>query len=200
MPFDTNDATQLWQQGSTVLRQTAPEASQFREAATDAAKRSARSQFQTILVLTATLIVLALYFRVYLTREVPFATIGKVLMVGSLLGRIVLELFSIGLARKVRLTDSVSDFVRSSLRLIRYREKAIRWFAVVGGLTYTLGYFVLLYAYRSYPTGTQFALLVVGYFIAMAIVGYFIWRGYLEERDSLHEYEQLVDELSATEA
>ena len=197
MQPNTNPVAQLWQQGRAQQAVATPDIDRIRSEVLIASRQSARAQFQTVLVLTVTLIALSVYFLTYLTRQVEFSTLGKGLMLGTLVLRIALEVYSIGLARRVRLTDTTQGFIHRSLTLIRYREAAIRWFALIGGLAYTAGYFLLVFAYRDYATSGQIAAMIVSYFVGTAIVGYFIWRGYREERASLRAYQALLQEMTA---
>ena len=196
MQPNTNPVAQLWQQGRAQHTAATPDLDRIQSEVLTASRQSARDQFQTVLVLTATLIALSVYFLTYLTRQVEFSTLGKGLMLGTLVLRIALEVYSIGLARRVRPTDATQEFIQRSLALIRYREAAIRWFAVVGGLAYTIGYALLVYVYRPYLSPLALTALIVSYLAAVAVVGYFIFLGYKEERVKLEAYEALVKELS----
>ena len=194
-PDSSSPLAELWRAGAQRLSETAQAPAGVAAQVTDARHASLRGQWGTVAILAATLAVLCWYFYGYLTVEAGWSPLGKALMLGALGLRIALELVGVALAARIDVLADARAYAAASLRLVRYREAAIRWFAWLGGVAYAAGFGLLVFSYRAYLSAGQVALLLASFAAATAIVGYVIYLSHRDERALLGRLRGLVGEL-----
>lgn len=106
-------------------------------------KQTIRMQLGTIAILTLTLAILALYFFYAVHFQKAISQIGASLMMGAILVRIILELFSIHLSAKVDLTHSAKDVNSAAMNYHRFRKIINGPVTIILVILYSAGFYLL---------------------------------------------------------
>ena len=156
---------------------------------------SVRAHVGTMLILAATLAVMSWYLYGYLTLDSYLARLGGRLMIGSLIGRILLEGYSLLLLLRIDFADASSKFIQASHAFLNCRQhahKSLKWLALAG---YAAGYYLLLYVFREVPSTATWVLLAVSFPLIMGAVYFLgIRPSERQEREALVELEGLMGE------
>ena len=189
----------LWQSGrtSTTTNPSAEDAvvmrAHLRQLVRQPQRVSLQQQVATVLILAATAVILALFFRYASPLTDPLSAWGRGLMIGSLLGRIAVEIIGIGLGRRISLFDSAAAFARASRRYVRFRYRVHRYAVIATLALYSLGYYLLMPEYARYFSTQLLWLLIVSYAVIMGLVVWLAIRpGMARERAALAELERVV--------
>ena len=181
-----------------------PDRARLSEGSRGPRRESVRSHVFTIVILGATLAVLTWYFFGYLglssATSDGVAGFGVGAMLGVLGVRILAEIVSLALLLRVDFTEATRDFARASHRFLNYRAKVNERFVQVALLTYSVGYFVLVYRFWEAFPPAVLVLLIVSYPVIMAGVYFLAIKPSLRrEREVLARYAELLRGLDASD-
>lgn len=138
-----NDLKKLWQDSRNSNQVNTADKEKIIAEAQKKMRQTIKMQLGTIVILTLTLAILCLYFFYAVYFQKAISQIGASLMMGVILVRIILELFSIHLSVKVDLTNSVNDLNSAALSYHRFR-KLINGPVTIGLLIlYSTGFYML---------------------------------------------------------
>ena len=159
-------------------------------------KRTVRMQLTTIFILTLTLAILCAYFIFGVSLQVTVSRIGALLMTGGLAVRILIEICSIRLARKVDLAATARNSNHTALIYHRFRGVVNGPVTVAILLLYSVGFYMLTPAFTViFPTPLLILIDVSYLFIALLFIG-FIRNTIKKERRILDQLLQIQEELN----
>jgi hypothetical protein len=159
-------------------------------------KRTRRMQLDTILILSITLAIIALYFTQVVQLNETLSRIGAVLMTGGLAVRILIDCYSIYLSSKLDPADSAFNSNRATLVYHRFRKLINGPVTVVILLLYSVGFYMLTPLFYRIFNLPVLILIDASYgVIAFIFIGY-IRRTIRQEMSILREIMQIEEELS----
>jgi hypothetical protein len=135
----------LWQQAkSSSQEQAAKQDASALIGLGEAKKKSALvSHYSTIAILSATLVILIVYFFYLFSFKALLSNVGIFLMVGGMSARIAIEVFSIIRSLKIRISDITAESIKNSIAFHQFRKRihgpVTRW---IFGL-YFVGFYML---------------------------------------------------------
>jgi hypothetical protein len=151
-------------------------------------KGSLRQHMGTIAVLCITLIGLAWFF-LYVARFQQFVShIGVGLMVGGLVVRIVIELYSIYLSGKIDMSAAALNTTHSAVAFYKFRKKINGPVTVTILILYTIGFYMLTPEFSLYFS-TLFMILIDASYVLGALI--FTWS----IRTSIRKEMGILDDL-----
>ncbi|MFY0607105.1 MAG: hypothetical protein JXR10_10335 [Cyclobacteriaceae bacterium] len=162
-------------------------------------KKAINGHLYTIGILTFTLIGLTLFFTYVAPFKETISRIGVVLMIGGLLVRILIELFSISQSSKIDLSKPSTDFGQSSLSFFQFRKRIHGpvMFAILVG--YSIGFYLLTPEFSLYLSTTMMVFIHISYLVGAIVVGLFIRHGIKKEMKYLTELMALQNDLAEEE-
>ena len=161
-----------------------------------ASKRAGkRFQFANSLVLILVVIALCLFFRFLAPLETALSHLGIGLMIGSLIIRILFEIFSLWQAGKIDLSNTSSEHIGDSVAYLQLRQRAhgpVTYGAIV---LYTIGLLLLNPEFSKYWPIGWLASFNLFYLVMGMILIRVIRRKILRELRELSELLLLREEL-----
>jgi hypothetical protein len=140
------------------------------------AKRKKKSvldfHYGNIVVLSITLIVISVYFYFLTPFRETLSRIGVVLMLGGLLARIIIEVFSVIKSKKVQLMNDSSTATNDAISFYHFRKKIHGPVTICIIVLYVMGFFFLSPELSKYISRSGMVL-INGSFVAGAV--FLIW-------------------------
>jgi hypothetical protein len=186
----------LWQESRSTDAVEPANSGRIIAVAKEKIKRTVRMQLTTIFILTLTLAILCAYFIFGVPLQVTVSRIGAFLMTGVLAVRILIEIYSIGLARKVDLAATARKSNHTALIYHRFRGVVNGPVTIAILLLYSAGFYMLTPAFTViFPTPLLILIDVSYLFIALLFIG-FIRNTIKKERRILDQLLQIQEELN----
>ncbi len=135
-------------------------------------KSTVRLQWSTIIILTITFVVISAFFIYVAQFKQTISHVGKGLMLGGLVVRILLELISIFLSGKIKLTETALRSNYTTLSYFRFRKIMNGPVTITIVLLYSIGFYMLTPEFSLYFTTQIMVLIDASYILAAAI---FTW-------------------------
>ena len=135
-------------------------------------KDTVRLQWSTIIILAITLVAISTYFIYVAQFKQTISHVGIGLMLGGLVVRILLELISIFLSGKIKLTETALRSNYTTLSYFRFRKIMNGPVTITIVLLYSIGFYMLTPEFSLYFTTQIMVLIDASYILAAAI---FTW-------------------------
>lgn len=159
-------------------------------------KNAVSIHIKNIVILTVTLLGISAFFKYVAPFKETFSQVGVLLMVGSLILRIAIELYSIYLSSKINMIDSAATNSNSSLRFYQFRKKIHGSVMAIIITAYTIGFYMLTPEFSLYFSLPMMILIDVSYLVGAIIVAYFIRMGIRNEMGHLTELLELQNDIT----
>lgn len=163
--------------------------------AKDKMKSTINLQIGTIITLILTAIGISLFF-IYVAKFAQLIShIGITLMIGGLILRILIELFSIYYSARINLTESALKSTKTSLQYYQFRKRINGPVTILILVLYTIGFYLLTPEFSLYFSTLILVLIDLSYVIAAIIFTWFIYKTIKKEMRILNEILQIQNEL-----
>ncbi len=195
MNDDLDDLKKTWQQA----KQDMESQTQSTEQIIALAKRNMRStlyfHYGNIAILTITLIALYFFFYHLIYLQEMLSKIGIALMLGGLVLRIAIEVFSVATSLKIDLSDHALKNTDDTLAFYRFRKNIHGpvTIAIVG--MYTLGFYLLTPEFSKHLALGWMVLIDSSYVVGAVILIWQIRKGIRREMENLSEILSLKTEM-----
>ena len=185
----------LWQKSRSNDSGAPADSGQIIALAKEKMKRAMRMQLSTILILTLTLAILCVYFLYGVPLNGMISRIGAILMTAGLALRILIEIYSILLARKVDPAETARDSNHAAWLYHRFRRIVNGPVTIAILILYSVGFYMLTPAFALIFSTSMLILIDVSYiFIALLFIA-FIRRTIRKETRILDQILQIQEEL-----
>ena len=185
----------LWQESKSNDSSEAANIGQIITLAKEKMKRTVRMQLGTIVILTLTLAILCVYFLYGVPLNLTISRIGAILMTAGVVLRILIEIYSIVLARKVHPAETAHNSNHAAWIYHRFRRVINGPVTIAILILYSIGFYMLTPAFALIFSTPMLILIDVSYiFIALLFIG-FIRRTICKETQILDQILQIQEEL-----
>ena len=158
-------------------------------------KSSVNMHIKNITILMVTLLGISAFFQYMAPVKETISQIGALLMIGGLILRIFIELYSIYLSSKINMIDSATKNNNSSLQFYQFRKKIHGPVMTIIIIAYTIGFYMLTPEFSLYFSLPMMILIDVSYIVGAVIVAYFIRMGIRNEMNYLNELLELQNDI-----
>lgn len=158
-------------------------------------RSSVNVQIGNVLILTVTLLGLLAFFKYVAPFKETISHIGVSLMVGGLIVRILVELYSIYRSSKINIGNSANNYSDASTKYYQFRKRIHSSVMTVILVGYTLGFYLLNPEFSEYLSIEMMILINVGYLIGAVIVAYSIRKAIHTEMGHLKELQNLQNDI-----
>ena len=167
------------------------------------AKQKLRStinlQIGTIIILTFTVLGISSFF-IYVAKFAQLLShIGIALMVGGLVVRIIIELFSIYYSNRINLSESAVNATKISINYYKFRTRVNGLVTIVILVLYTIGFYLLTPEFSLYFSTSILILIDLSYVLGAVIFTWFIRKTIKKEMRILNEILRIKNDLVAEE-
>ncbi|WP_247237086.1 hypothetical protein [Telluribacter sp. SYSU D00476] len=193
-----DELSNQWKKARTQLKTTTTDSTQLVGRARQRQRSSQYFQLGNILVLTITLIgVGSFFYWVAPVREV-LSRVGVVCMLGGLLLRIAIEVWSIYKSRKIRLGTTTLQATQEAVGYYSFRKRVHGpvTLSIVG--MYILGFYLLTPEFSLYIPFNWMVLMHVSFVVMAVFLFVQIRKGIKKEMKSLAELIEIQNDLQAT--
>lgn len=185
----------LWQESKSNDPSEPANIGQIITLAKEKMKRTVRMQLGTIVILTLTLAILCVYFLYGVPLNLTISRIGAILMTAGVVLRILIEIYSIVLARKVHPAETAHNSNHAAWIYHRFRRVINGPVTIAILILYSIGFYMLTPAFALIFSTPMLILIDVSYiFIALLFIG-FIRRTICKETQILDQILQIQEEL-----
>lgn len=151
--------------------------------------------YGTITILSATLVVISLFFYYVAPVQELLSRIGAGLMVLGLVFRIVIEIISIYKAKQINKLDTTLRTAENVIKFHQFRKKIHQVIApIIIGL-YTIGFYILTPEFSLYIPFWNLVLIDVSYVIIGIILFIVIRKGVKKEMQKLKDIVKLKNDI-----
>ncbi len=159
-------------------------------------KSTIKMQISTIVILLITFVGISAFF-IYIARfNRILSLIGTGLMVGGLALRIIIELFSIYLSRKVDLSESALNTNNASLSYVKFRKRINGPVTIVIIILYTIGFYMLTPEFSTYFSTPILVLIDLSYIVGAVIFTYFVRKTIIKEMLTLNDILRIQKDIT----
>ena len=194
MQTEFNDIKQLWEQSKTSA-QNSSDSSNIIKMAEQKKRSSTKTQLANIIILVVFVFGLLAYFQLVAKFQSPLSFIGEILMCGSIILRIGIELASIFYAKRIDLSETALKSNDTILRYYNFRKKIHGSVTIAIIILYSIGFYLLTPEFASYFTLWLLVLIDLSYILAALIFSYFIRSAIQREMKALKEIKRLREDL-----
>lgn len=172
MNTDFNHLKNLWQESKNVPLSPSSDVDSLIKLAQKKMKITVQIQWGTIVILAITLVIIGAFFNYVAQFKQTLSHVGAALMAGGLMVRILLELVSIYLSRKINLTESTLKSNDATISYFRFRKIMNGPVTIMIVLLYSVGFYMLTPEFSLYFTIPMMVLINASYILAAVI---FTW-------------------------
>lgn len=190
MENEMDDLKNIWQQAKQSIPLTKTSSQELITSAESKIKKIMQQHYGTIGVLSATVAVLIFYFYYLVSFKEIMSLIGSNLMIGSLIVRIVLEIFSAIRSKAISISDTTTHSLQALIAFHNFRKKIHGRITLIIIASYIIGFYSLTPEMAKY---IDFKWMILMHF--SAIIGAFIVYKIIKHSISteMKEIENLVE-------
>lgn len=186
---ELNELALLWKEAK-VKNSTSTDVGAIIKAGEVRKKNTLAAHYGNAAVLSATVAMLVFFFYYLYNFQDVLSKIGYNLMIGGLVVRILIELFSVWRSRKIKFYDSAADSLQNSIDFHEFRKRIHGPVTMVIFVLYFIGFYLLTPELYRHISILWLALIDVSALLIATVLVYFIRKGIRQE---LHDLEKMVD-------
>ncbi|WP_319501633.1 hypothetical protein [uncultured Draconibacterium sp.] len=194
MQTEFNDIKQLWKQDKTSANDS-PDSSAIIKLAEQKKRSTTRTQLANITVLVVVVLALLAYFVFVAKFQFTLSRFGALIMCGSIVLRIGIELASIFYAKRIDLSEAALKSNTSILSFYNFRKKIHGTITIAIIVLYTIGFYMLTPEFSHWFPMWVLILIDLSYILAAVIFSYFIRSAIRREMKALNEIKRLREDL-----
>ncbi|WP_319481688.1 hypothetical protein [uncultured Draconibacterium sp.] len=194
MQTEFNDIKQLWKQDKTSAKDS-PGSSAIIKLADQKKRSTTRTQLANITVLVVVVLALLAYFVFVAKFQFTLSRFGALLMCGSIVLRIGIELASIFYAKRIDLSEAALKSNTSILSFYNFRKKIHGTVTIAIITLYSVGFYMLTPEFSHWFPMWLLILIDLSYILAAVIFSYFIRSAIRREMKALNEIKRLREDL-----
>jgi len=196
MDKESDHLKDMWQNARRDDKSESPDAQKIVAIAKQQIRSNIKLQLSTIAILTITALGLFGFF-IYVAQFLhTLSHIGEALMIGGLVVRIIIELFSIYKSSNIDLTKSALSSSNESLAYTEFRKQINGPVTIVILILYTIGFYMLTPEFSLHFSTPVMILMDLSYIIAAAIFSFFIRLGIKKENKILKEILRIQNDIT----
>jgi len=191
MKDELDDIKAMWQQTKEISRQHNTTDVHTLIALGETKKKSMMAaHYGNALVLSATVLMLVFYFYYLYHFQMTLSHIGYNLMIGGLVIRIGIEIFSVIRSKRIKISDTATHSLETSIAFYQFRRRIHGPVTIFIFIAYFIGFYMLTPEFSKY-IALQWVIIMDSSALVIGIVlALFIRRGILQE---LRDLEKIVE-------
>lgn len=191
MKEDNDELGTLWQQAKAKNQTSAStDLTEIKAQAAGKKKSALWAHYGNAGVLTATVLMLVFYFYYLYNFQDLLSKIGYNLMIGGLIVRILIELYSAFRSRTINVSDTAAQSLQNSVAFHEFRKRIHGPVTVIIFALYFVGFYMLSPEFSRYISFTWMVIMDVGALVVAALLILFIRKGIKQE---LRDLEKMVE-------
>lgn len=191
MKEELDDLSTLWQQAKTKSQSaTAPNVAELMTQASVKKRNALMAHFGNAAVLTLTVAVLMFYFYYLYDFQFTFSKIGYNLMIGGLIVRIAIEIYSALRSRSINVSDTAAQSLQNSVAFYEFRKRIHGPITVIIFVLYFIGFYMLTPEFSRHFSLGWMILIDGSALIIAALLAFYIRKGIKQE---LRDLEKMVE-------
>ncbi|MBX2841456.1 MAG: hypothetical protein KTR26_06765 [Flammeovirgaceae bacterium] len=196
MDNELSDMKNMWQKAKDDNQGPPTDINEIKALSKKKVRSTVNMHVKNIAILLITLIGISAFFKFVAPLKETISHIGIMLMIGGLILRILIELFSIYLSTKIDMGSTATGTTRSSLMFHRFRKRIHGSVTFIILIAYTIGFYMLTPEFSQYFNLSMIILIDASYILGAIIVGFFIRKGIRNEMNYLNELVTLEKEIN----
>ncbi len=186
----------LWQEAKKSTRPATSDAETLIVRAKTHQKHTRNFHWGNMAVLLGTVFGLLAFFRYVAPLQTLLSHVGIGLMIGGLLLRIVIELYSVVRSTRIDLSANARQATDDALAFLRFRKTVHGWVTIAIVFLYSLGFYLLTPEFSQYFSLPWLILIDGSYLVGAAILIGLIRRGIRREITALAELTAVRQEIA----
>ena len=182
-----------WRQAKDSIRVTPSE--ELVKQAKSRKKDNLYFHYGNTIILTVVLIMISLFFYYNTPFQDILSWIGVSLMIGGLIIRILLELYSTGRSKRIDYGDPTTETTQNLIRFYEFRKKVHRWPTIIIVGLYTVGFYMLTPEFSRYLSAEAVIIMDISYILGAIFLIWQIRKGLKKEINDLRNMVRIRQEL-----
>ncbi|MCW5910747.1 MAG: hypothetical protein KIT62_06720 [Cyclobacteriaceae bacterium] len=188
---EMDDVAALWEQvRATGNEQPKANIKTLIEAGQARKKKTLAAHYGNAAVLSATVVVLMFYFYYLYSFQDMLSKIGYNLMIGGLVIRIAVELFSVWRSRKIKVSDTAAASLQNTVSFLKFRKHIHGPVTIIILVVYFIGFYMLTPEFSRHFSTFWMIALDAGALVIAVLLTLMIRKGIKQE---LHHLEKIVE-------
>lgn len=194
MNDEIDDIKNMWDAGKkSAVMESSPE--QIILLAEKNKRNTINIHLGTIAILTITLIGISCFFIFVAPVKQILSLIGVGLMTGSLMIRIMIEIYSLIISQRLDLTESALKNSDATIAFYKFRNQIHGPAMITILIFYTIGFYMLTPEFSVYLSFNMMIFIHLSYLVGAVVVGFSIRNSIKKEMLSLQEILRLKNKL-----
>ena len=194
-----DDLKSIWKSAKGNTEKSAVTAAALISQAETKKKNAVVTHFWNIGILLALAIMLALTFYFFFPFRDTLSRTGIGFMIGGLLVRIAIEIFSISKSNKVKVSDTTSQATEDILAFYEFRKKIHGPVTLSIVMTYIAGFYMLSPEFSRYISTTGMIVMDVGFLVGAIVMALLIRTGIRKELRDLQTVVEIKRALTSAQ-
>lgn len=191
-----DDLKQIWKSAKGNAGRANVSAGTLISLAESKKKKALSAHYWNISILALLVIMLWTFFRVFFPFQETLSRTGVGLMIGGVMLRILIEIFSIAKSNKVRVSDATTQATEDTIAFYEFRKKIHGPVTLIIVLLYIIGFYFLSPEWSLYMPMGALIVMDAGFLVLMFVLAYFIRKGMMQELVDLQEVVGIKKQLS----
>lgn len=185
----------MWQLAKTEKSELASE-KEMLSVALDAHRKSKKAHRMNIIILSITCVVMAVFLTKILRLSSVISYVGTGLMLGSLVLRIVIEIYSQLKAAKIEYGFNTLHLTEHTIKFYEWRKKVHGTITILIVVLYSIGFYLLTPEFLMMYSKLVVFAIDAGYFVIAVILFFSIRAGVIKEMNYLKKIILLKSDLN----
>lgn len=195
MKDEADDIAALWQQAKSKNQASAADLTDIKNQAVARKKNALWAHYGNAGILTLTVLMLLFYFYYLYDFQDMLSNIGINLMIGGLVVRIAIEIFSAVRSRSINLTDTAAKSLENSVAFYGFRKRVHGPITIIIFALYFVGFYMLTPEFSRYISVGWMVVLDGGALLVAAFLILVIRKGIKQELKDLEKMVELQRSL-----
>jgi hypothetical protein len=182
---DLDDLTALWQQAKSGAKPSVLDVAAISKAGEARKKSTLAAHYGNAIVLSVTVIFLIFYFYYLYHFQDVLSKIGYNLMIGGLMLRIVIEIFSALRSKQIKISDITTASLQHSVDFLEFRKRIHGPVTIVIFVLYFIGFYMLTPEFSRHISLKWLLIMDISALFIAVMLMYFIRRGIKQEMEHL---------------
>jgi len=184
---DLDDLTGLWQKAKAGAAQPSSNVASIINAGEARKKSAVAAHYGNAAILSGTVFLLMIFFYYLYDFQDLLSKVGYNLMIGGLVVRILIELFSAWRSEKIKVSDATTASLQNSVAFHQFRKRIHGPVTILIFVLYFIGFYMLTPEFNRHISLGWLVLMDVSALLIAVLLTYFIRRGIKQEMCDLEK-------------
>lgn len=190
MENEMDDLKKIWKSAKENTVRSAASTDDLIQQAESKKRRTLAAHYANIAILGLTVAMLWFCFRHFFPFRETLSLAGVALMIGGLVVRISIEIFSIVKSNRVRVSHTTAQVTEDAIGFYEFRKKIHGPVTMIIVALYIIGFYFLSPEFSKYIPLKWMVVMDIGFLVGAGILSWLIRKGMMQE---LTDLKQLVE-------